>query len=69
MTHERIKQVADFFYSSDDASDVPLRPAIITGQFSGADLSKRRCIQLLKILSDSEDLKSDLKHFLEDLEI
>ena len=64
MTDERIQQIADFFYSSDDARDIPLRLAISTGQFSGADLSKQRCINLLKILNNSQNLREDLILFL-----
>ena len=63
MTTERIKQVADFFYSSNSANDVPLRIAIEFGQFAGADLSKEELIELLGILSNSIDLKKDLLDF------
>lgn len=69
MTNKRIQQVADFLYSSDDSSDVPLRLSISMGEFSGADLSKERCIDLLKILSNSRNLRKDLALFLDSLEI
>lgn len=69
MTGERIQQIAEFFYSSDDASDVPLRLAISVGEFKGSDLSKQGCIELLTILSNSENLKEDLALFLEGFEI
>lgn len=69
MTDERIQQVADFFYSSDDVSDVPLRLAISVGEFKGSDISKQGCIELLTILSTSQNLEKDLALFLEGFEI
>lgn len=68
MKNERIYQLADFFYSSDNSKNVPLRLAIITGQYSGADLTKGKFIKLLFILNNSAHLKEDLTKFLEDLE-
>lgn len=69
MTNERIKEIADFFYSSDDIEDVPLRLAMSVGQFKGADLTKEDCIELLTILNNSDNLKEDLATFLEELQI
>lgn len=65
MTDERIQEIADFFYSSDNISDVPLRLSISMGQFRGADLTHESCIELLTILSNSENFKDDLADFLE----
>jgi len=69
MTNERIQKIADFFYSSDDIENVPLRLAISVGQFRGADLNKENCMELLTILNESENLKEDLATFLAELEI
>jgi len=68
MTDERIQQVADFFYSK-TAYDLPLRLAISVGEFKGSDLSKEGCIELLTILSNSENLENDLYDFVEGFDI
>ena len=65
MTLKRIRQLADFFYSSNSSEDVPLRIACITGRYSGIDLDRQEFISLIAILSRSNDLRKDLAHFLE----
>lgn len=64
MTDERIEQVTEFFYSSDDQAYVPLRLSIAIGQFRGYDLDPVDCRDLLTILSNSQHLKNDLEQFL-----
>ena len=64
MTNKRIKELAGFFYSSNNSNDVPLRLAITTGQFLGFDLQKEDFIELLILLRKSKNLKIDLKEFL-----
>ena len=64
MTNERMNIVADFLYSSNNAKKVPLRIAIESGM-SGASLNKDNLIELLKILSNSINLKKDLIKFLD----
>jgi hypothetical protein len=68
MTNKRIQELAEFFYQSDNSNDVPLRLAITTGMYSGADLSKDRFIQLMIILKKSQNLKRDLLAFREEVE-
>ena len=68
MTNKRIQELADFFYSSDNSIDVPLRISITTGQYSGSDLVKEDFIALMKILSKSNCIKEDLLKFREDIE-
>jgi hypothetical protein len=63
MTKKRIKKLADFFYSSDNSEDVPIRIMASSGQFSGFDFSKKGLIELLEILNKSENLKEDLLNF------
>ena len=63
MANKRIQELADFFYSSNDSNDVPLRIAITTGKYGGADLSKRDFIKLITILIHSKDIKADLLLF------
>ena len=65
MTKKKILQMADFFYSSDSADDVPLRLVCVTGRYTGFDLSRDDFITLFQILSKSHDLKSDLLKFRE----
>lgn len=65
MNKDRIKRLADFFYSSNSSIDIPLRLTITIGQFTGFDLSKTEFIRLMTILNNSEDLKTDLNLFLE----
>jgi len=68
MKKERVLELADFFYSSDDSNIIPLRIAIITGKYTGTDLTKENFMRLLSILSDSSNLKEDLLKFREGLE-
>ena len=65
MTIKRIRQLADFFYSSNSAVDVPLRISCVTGQFTGFDLDRESFISLFKILAKSQNLKEDLAAFME----
>jgi len=65
MTPERIRNLADFFYSSNSAADVPLRICCETGRYTGFDLSRDDFIALFEILSQSGDLKKDLAAFVE----
>jgi hypothetical protein len=62
MTRDRIKKLAEFFYSSNNSNDVPLRIAIVMGM-GGNDLSKEAFCQLMLILENSIDLKKDLLTF------
>jgi hypothetical protein len=68
MTNKKIQELADFFYSSNKTTDVPLRIAIIMGSYSASDLNKIQFIELLKILNKSNNLKKDLEDFLRDME-
>ena len=65
VTLNRIRQLADFFYSSNSAVDVPLRIACSTGRYTGIDLDREAFISLFVILSKSDNLKKDLTDFLE----
>jgi len=65
MTLKRINELADFFYSSDSVDDVPLRIACTTGQYAGFDLTHDDFIRLFVILNKSENLKEDLREFVE----
>lgn len=64
----RVLELADFFYSSDDSNVVPLRIAIITGRYTGSDLTRENFIKLLSILNNSNNLKEDLIEFREEIE-
>jgi len=64
MTEERIREVVDFFYSSDNQDDVPLRLSICISDFRGFDLDPEDCVDLLTILTESQNLKDDLAQFL-----
>lgn len=66
MKKTKINELADFFYSSDNAIDVPLRLAVTTGQYSGFDLTRETFINLMNILHNSKDLKTDLTVFMEE---
>ena len=68
MTNKKIKELSDFFYSSNSQTDIPLRISITTGQYSGFDLTKTAFQELLKILNKSVNLKTDLVEFLEKYE-
>ena len=63
MTKNKIKQLADFFYSSNSSDDVPIRISVVSGQFSGINLSKEAFIELFTIMNNSVDLATDLKNF------
>jgi hypothetical protein len=65
MTKKRIQELADFFYSSDSAIDVPLRICCETGRYSGFDLNRDEFISLFSILAKSKDLKRDIEAFVE----
>lgn len=68
MTKERIKFLADFFYSSNSSNDIPCRISLTTGQFSGINLDhKDNFITLINILNKSNNLKEDLEKFLADI--
>ena len=67
MTDKRIRELADFFYSSNSSNDVPLRINITTGQYSGNDLTPEEFIKLMNILKKSKNLKEDLYKFREEL--
>jgi len=68
MTDKRIQKLADYFYHSNNAKDVPLRISISTGQYGGSDLSKQDFIELMTILIHSKDIKVDLLLFLGEVE-
>jgi hypothetical protein len=65
MTKKRIKELADFFYSSNNSEDVPLRLCCETGRYTGFDLNREVFISLFSILAKSKDLKRDLEVFVE----
>ena len=65
MTIDKIKKIADFFYSSNEVDDIPLRLSVITGGYSGFDLSRDAFIELLTILNNSDNLKGDLEKFVD----
>lgn len=64
MTKKRIKQLADYFYSSNDSNVIPLRLAAIRGMYTVFYLSKRAFIDLLTILNKSENLTNDLTEYV-----
>ena len=65
MTKKRIRELADFFYSSDNSKDVPLRICCETGRYSGFSLNQDEFISLFSILAKSKNLKKDLEVFVE----
>lgn len=65
MTKKHIRELADFFFSSDNARDVPLRLCCETGRYTGFDLNRDEFISLFSILAKSKNLKEDLKVFVE----
>ncbi len=65
MTKKRIQELADFFYSSDSARDVPLRLCCETGRYTGFNLNRDDFISLFSILAESKNLKKDLETFVE----
>jgi len=68
MNKERVLELADFFYSSDDSKMVPLRIAVVTGRYTGTDLTRENFIKLLSILNNSNNLREDLMEFREEIE-
>lgn len=66
MTKKRIDKLADFFYSSDNSKDIPIRIMASSGQFSGFDFPKDGLVKLLEILNNSQNLKDDLLKFREE---
>jgi len=65
INKKRIIELADFFYSSDNSKDVPLRLCCETGRYTGFDLDREKFISLLTILARSKNLKEDLEVFVE----
>lgn len=65
MTKKRIKELADFFFSSNSSNDVPLRIACVTGRYTGFDLDRDQFVSLLTILTRSKNLNNDLAAFVE----
>ena len=65
MTLKRVKVLADFFFSSESARDIPLRISCVTGRYTGLDLKRAEFESLFKILSKSQNLRKDLAGFLE----
>jgi len=65
MTKKRIKELADFFYSSNSSEDIPLRICCETGRYTGFDLNRDEFISLFSILARSKNLKEDLRVFVE----
>lgn len=66
MTRKRINELADFFYSSNNVVDVPLRLACETGRYSGFSLDKEAFIKLMVLLNKSKNLKQDFANFVEE---
>jgi len=66
LSEERINELAEFFYSSSSADDVPLRIAVCAG-IAGWDLTRENFKKLMGILATSNNLKGDLSRFLEEL--
>jgi hypothetical protein len=62
MTSRRIKQLADYFYSSNTADDVPFRICLTSGM-AGEDLTKEGFIELMTLLSQSINIKEDALKF------
>ena len=65
MNKKRIIELADFFYSSDRAEDVPLRVSCETGRYSGFSLDREEFISLFTVLAQSKNLRKDLQKFVE----
>jgi len=63
MTNKRIQELVKFFYGPRWRQRIPLKISCNTGEFSGFDISKDSFIVLMKILSKSNNLKSDLTKF------
>jgi len=67
MTKKRIKKLVNFFYSSNDSNDVPLRLCATMGM-GGFELTPKALEALLVILNDSKSFKKDLIKFIEKYE-
>lgn len=67
MTRERIQELADFFYSSDNATDVPFRLSLSFGM-AGDDISKDEFIEIMKWLSEGDISKESANELLVELE-
>jgi hypothetical protein len=65
MTKKRIRELADFFYSSDNSKDIPLRICCETGRYTGFNLNRDEFISLFSVLAKSKNLKKDLEVFVE----
>jgi hypothetical protein len=65
INKKRIIELADFFYSSDNSEDVPLRLCCETGRYTGFNLDREEFISLFSTLAKSKDLKRDLEVFVE----
>jgi len=65
MDDRRIKELANFFYSSNSSKRVPLRISISMGM-SGSDLTYEGFIHLMEIFNVSINIQKDLKTFLKD---
>lgn len=64
MDQKRIIELADFFYSSDDSSEVPFRLALSFGM-GGADLSYDGFVLLMEFLSKGSVTKQTATKLLE----
>lgn len=65
---KRIKELVNFFYSSDSSDDVPVRIMISTGKWGLFDLYNESLNEFLIILNSSNNLKEDLLKFREKYE-
>ena len=62
MTNKRIKELADYFYSSNSSSDVVFRLSLSFGM-GGCDMSYSQFVNLMEILSRSDNFIDDLNVF------
>ena len=67
MTNKKIKEIADFMYSSGTSNIVPFRVSLTFGM-SGTELHKRDFIALLKLFRDEEPNKHNFNIFLNNIE-
>ena len=66
--YDRIDEFVDKLYSSNNASDVPFRLAIIVGQFGGYDLETEDLKNiLLYVSSETPITKKTLEQLLESM--
>jgi len=63
MTSKHIRKLADFFYSSNSANDVPCRISLSMGM-GGQDLNKQEFIEFFMLLNNSINLRQDLADFI-----